>query len=96
MVLNVFKYLFGIFVLFFYQKNCVFIIFISIFRKLSNFGNRILTNQNCWFPTVSGTVCEQFIFVYFSFVMFYSAKIVFYEIPGNILQFSKLVVARRW
>ena len=33
------------FVVVFYQKNCVFIIINSFFDKVSNFHNRILTNQ---------------------------------------------------
>ena len=36
--------LFDIFMLFFFKKN-VFIIFISFFDEVSNFCNRILTNQ---------------------------------------------------
>ena len=43
-LLYILIYFFGIFLLFFYHKNCVFIIFISFFME-SNFRNRILTNQ---------------------------------------------------
>ena len=35
----------GVFVVVFYQKFCGFIIFISLFDEVLNFGNRILTNQ---------------------------------------------------
>ena len=34
-----------VFVVVFYQKFCGFIIFISLFDEVLNFGNRILTNQ---------------------------------------------------
>ena len=43
-LLYILIYFFGIFLLFFYHKNCVFIIFISFLME-SNFRNRILTNQ---------------------------------------------------
>ena len=43
-LLYILIYFFGIFLLFFYHKNCVFIIFISFLME-SNFSNRILTNQ---------------------------------------------------
>ena len=49
--------LFWHFFVVFHHKICVFIIFISFSGKVSNFRNRILTNQKreWWFPTVSGT-----------------------------------------
>ena len=45
MLLNAFMYFFGIFFVVFHPKICVFIIFISFSDKVSNFRNRILTNQ---------------------------------------------------
>ena len=43
----------------FHHKICVFIIFISFFDEVSNFRNRILTNQKWEYviPAVSGTAC---------------------------------------
>ena len=45
MLFNTFMYFFGIFFFVFHHKICVFIIFISFSDKVSNFRNRILTNQ---------------------------------------------------
>ena len=44
-LLNGFNYLFDIFVVVFHHKICVFVIFISFFDEVSNFRNRLLTNQ---------------------------------------------------
>ena len=49
---NAFIYFFDIYIFFvclfaFHNKTFVFIIFISFFGEVSNFGNRILTNQKC-------------------------------------------------
>ena len=44
----------------FHYKFCAFIIFIYFYDEVSNFRNKILTNQklvNWWFLTVSETVC---------------------------------------
>ena len=45
MLVDAFIYFFWHFVVVFYHKICVFIIFISFFDEISNFHNRILTNQ---------------------------------------------------
>ena len=45
MLLNAFKYFFGCLLLFFIIKFVFFIIFISFSDKVSNYRNRILTNQ---------------------------------------------------
>ena len=44
MLLNAFRYFLGIFCCF-YHKTCVFIILITFSDEVSNFRNRILTNQ---------------------------------------------------
>ena len=67
--LSVYIYIFGIFLLFFIKKNCVFIIFVSFFDKVSNFRNGILTNQkpglvirNCQWNCIQ--ICSLTFFVF--------------------------------
>ena len=45
MLVNGFTYFSGIFVVVFHHKIFVFIIFISFFDEISNFPNRVLTDQ---------------------------------------------------
>ena len=56
MQLSIYIYIFGIFVVVFHQKICVFIMFISFFDEVSNFHNRILTKQKPELVTVKLSV----------------------------------------
>ena len=60
--------LFWHFLFVFHQSNCIFIIFISFFDTVSNFRNRILTNQkpelvtrNCHWKCMNQNIKEEMV-----------------------------------